>query len=76
MIEGPIAEKDLLWWAPHDPKAFEVVVVTGIAERDGTMYVQTTNKRTGVAFWNREIRVRQLCRKAPERTRTPKGAAV
>lgn len=75
MLEGPIAVKDLLWWAPHDPRAFERVVVTGIAERkeDGELMVKTINMRTHVEFWNRELRVRQLCTREPKRQYHAKG---
>jgi hypothetical protein len=74
MLEGPLAIGDSLWWAPHDPKAFERVIITGIHEApDGTPMVKTQNVRTLVEYWNREIRVRQLAIREPKRPERRKG---
>jgi hypothetical protein len=73
MLEGPLAIGDSLWWAPHDPKAFERVKITGIQERDGTSYVKTQDVRTLTEYWNREIRVRQLAIREPKRPERRKG---
>ena len=64
-VEGPIEVGDMLWWAPHDPRAFEVIAVTQTAERDGVTYIQTESVRTGEKFWNRESRVCDLCKRQP-----------
>ena len=65
-LDGPIETGMSLWWAPHDPKAFEVVKVSGVLERDGVTYVQTESVRTGERFWNRESRVRDLLQAGTE----------
>src|SRR5947209_5277916 len=71
-FDWPIAVKDALWWAPHDPRAFERVTVTDVREVDGVVYVQTEGVRNRVRYWNREARVRALCRREPQRKSTPK----
>jgi hypothetical protein len=73
MMEGPLAIGDSLWWAPHDPKAFERVTVTGIQEHNGMVMVKTTDVRQGIEYWNREIRVRQLAIREPKREPRRKG---
>lgn len=75
-LDGPIEPGMSLWWAPHDPKSFEVVKVTRTAERDGMTYVETQSVRTGEKFWNRESRVRDLCKREPKRGHVSKGAEV
>ncbi len=76
MMTGPLVIGEILWWAPHDPRAFERVKVSAIQEKDGTVYVQTENARTHVKYWNREVRVLALCKREEKRKSTPKGAAV
>jgi hypothetical protein len=73
MLEGPLAIGDSLWWAPHDPKAFERVLITGIQEQNGVVMVKTADVRTLTEFWNREVRVRQLCIREPKRPARKKG---
>ncbi len=73
-LDGPIEQDMTLWWAPHDVKAFEVVKVSGIAEREGVTYIQTESLRTGEKFWNRESRVRDLCKRQPAKKATAKTA--
>lgn len=75
MVDGPILPGDPLWWAPHDPKAFERVIVTDVMERDGTVYIQTEGVRTRIKYWNREIRVRELCKREQKRKACPKVSA-
>ncbi len=74
-LEGPIEIGDALWWAPHDSKAFERVKVTRTAERDGVLYIETENVRTQEKFWNREIRVRQLCKREPHKLKQERRSA-